>query len=270
MKLSIITINLNNAEGLRQTIESVIPQLNDQCEYIIIDGDSTDGSLEIINEFDEKIAYWISEPNRGIYGDMNKGILKAKGEYCLFLNSGDWLNKNIIERTIRECTGEDIICFNTYLSYNNTKFEALKYSSSVTMRSFFNRTIGHQSTLIKTGLFSRFGMYNENNKIHSDYEFWIKSLIIGNCSYKYVDEFLSYYDTDGISSKPNEHTLKEMKSILTRHLPTRVLADYEDWFHKEREMETLMWYKRQGILYGFLVFIYKVVKNCRKLSKMKY
>ena len=89
MKLSIITINRNNAAGLRRTIESVVSQTYTEFEYIIIDGASTDESVDVIKEYADKITFWVSEPDNGIYNAMNKGILKAKGEYLLFLNSGD-------------------------------------------------------------------------------------------------------------------------------------------------------------------------------------
>lgn len=79
MKLSIITINRNNAAGLRRTIESVVSQTYTDFEYIIIDGASTDGSVEVIKEYSDKITYWVSEPDTGIYNAMNKGILKAQG-----------------------------------------------------------------------------------------------------------------------------------------------------------------------------------------------
>jgi len=84
MKLSIITVNLNNAAGLQKTIESVITQTFTDYEYIIIDGGSTDGSVDVIKQHADKITYWVSEPDKGIYNAMNKGILQAKGEYCLF------------------------------------------------------------------------------------------------------------------------------------------------------------------------------------------
>ena len=87
MKLSIITVNRNNKDGLEKTIRSVIRQTSHDYEYIIIDGASTDGSPEIIRNYEENITYWISEPDTGIYNAMNKGIRKAQGDYCLFLNS---------------------------------------------------------------------------------------------------------------------------------------------------------------------------------------
>jgi len=281
MKLSIITINYNNCDGLKKTIESVFCQSYNDFEYIVVDGGSIDGSREYIieneNGWNSKwknevninnfIFKWISEPDNGIYNAMNKGIAIAKGEYCLFLNSGDTLNENILIKAIKECSGEDIIYFNTYLIYNYSNYEVLKYPSSLSMKNFYKTTIGHQSTFIKTKLFNKYGLYNESNMLHSDIEFWIKSIIIGNCSTKYVDLILSYYDMGGRSSKQNEFSDIEFQSILSRYLPKLVLEDYEYWYNKERESKILMWYKRHRFLYGLLVFFYRVVNYFMRLSK---
>jgi glycosyltransferase involved in cell wall biosynthesis len=96
MKLSIITINYNNAEGLKRTIESVTGQTFRDFEYIVIDGGSTDGSTDVINEYADHISYWVSELDKGIYNAMNKGVAAAHGEYCNFLNSGDIYYNNEI------------------------------------------------------------------------------------------------------------------------------------------------------------------------------
>lgn len=268
VKLSIITINWNDAKGLRQTVDSVVSQLTDECEFIIIDGLSTDDSVDIIKKHRSQIAYWISEPKGGIYTDMNKGIRQAKGEYCLFLNSGDWLKENSLQKALTECTGEDVIYFNTCLSYNNTRFEEVTYPHELTMQSFYKKTIGHQSTFIKRTLFLRYGLYNESNKIHSDYEFWIKAIIANNCSCKHVNQSISYYDMGGRSSKPTEETALEIKTIQLKYLPERILIDYERWRLKEKDLTVLDWYRRQKALFTLLVFIYKVVKNVKKIAKI--
>ena len=108
--LSIITINRNNAAGLRKTIESVVSQTYTDFDYIIIDGASTDESVDVIKEYADRITYWVSEPDTGIYNAMNKGILKANGEYCLFLNSGDWLYDNdVLNDVFSISPTEDIV-----------------------------------------------------------------------------------------------------------------------------------------------------------------
>jgi len=115
-KLSIITVNHNRAEGLRKTIESVVNQTDSEHEYLIIDGGSTDGSLEVINNYSNRISYFISEKDHGIYDAMNKGIIKSKGEWIFFLNSGDTFNKtNILKSAF--ANGYDK---NAQIVYGNT------------------------------------------------------------------------------------------------------------------------------------------------------
>lgn len=263
--ISIITINWNNAAGLRQTIESVTTQLTDQCEYLIIDGQSDDGSGEVIKEFSHHITYQSSEPRKGVYNAMNKGIERATGAYCLFLNAGDWLCPGALTQAVAACTGEAVIYFNTYLSYSNTRFEEQRYPTTLTMRSFFRHTIGHQTTLIKRALFTGYGLYNEQNRLYSDYEFWMKTIIHGNVSCKYVNKFLAYYDMGGISTEPDESASEELAAIQRKYLPKRILADYAYWHARERDMEIMDWYKNQRRLYQLLVLIYKVIKNVKRL-----
>jgi len=108
MKLSIITINYNDKEGLRKTIESVLSQTWTDYEYLIIDGGSADGSLDVIREYEDKITYWISEKDNGIYNAMNKGIVKSKGAYLQFLNSGDYLVDNKVFENMTERRKQNI------------------------------------------------------------------------------------------------------------------------------------------------------------------
>ena len=111
--ISIITVNLNNLEGLKRTMTSVFEQTWQEYEYIIIDGGSTDGSKEYIESFSDKISVWVSEPDAGIYNGMNKGIKVANGEYLLFLNSGDHLFDNRVLDTNRKfLTLYDLVYFN--------------------------------------------------------------------------------------------------------------------------------------------------------------
>lgn len=110
MKLSIITVNFNDAGGLERTIKSVISQTFCDYEFIIIDGGSTDGSVEIIKVYSDRIDYWVSEMDRGIYHAMNKGVDQAHGDYCLFLNSGDsFYNDEVLEKLSKFESNDDII-----------------------------------------------------------------------------------------------------------------------------------------------------------------
>src|SRR5687768_15687660 len=110
-KISVITINLNNQIGLRKTLESVVNQTSESFEYIVVDGSSTDGSVEVLNKYKDRIAHLRSEKDTGIYHAMNKGIKLAKGEYLLFLNSGDWLADNrSLENTLKLIEPDASIC----------------------------------------------------------------------------------------------------------------------------------------------------------------
>jgi glycosyltransferase involved in cell wall biosynthesis len=167
--LSIITINLNNQTGLQKTIESVINQTFKNLEFIVIDGGSTDGSIEVIKLYQDKITYWISEHDEGIYNAMNKGIKIAKGRYCLFLNSGDFfISHDVIKLA-------DPFSFTVPIVYGDGKVQQKKLITqnnlpdTLSLDYFFNISLFHPSTFIKRELFEIYGLYNENNKIVSDW-----------------------------------------------------------------------------------------------------
>lgn len=226
--LSIITVNLNNYSGLEKTINSVIAQEAVAHEFIIIDGNSTDGSAELIRKNEKNINYWISEKDNGIYHAMNKGIAAATGKYCLFLNSGDVLyDKNTIYKLQQENLTGDIINFNSYVVGLSQPKTMVRSKKTISFYDFYKHTIIHQATLIKKDLFTSVGPYNESLKIVADWEFFAKALFKENCSYQSCNFTLSIFDSDGISSKPENQaiTLKERNDILEFHF-SRFLKDY--------------------------------------------
>lgn len=219
-KLSIITINRNNAEGLHKTIESVFKQTYTDFEYIIIDGASTDDSVEIIKQHANIITCWVSEPDKGIYNAMNKGILKAEGKYLLFLNSGDWfVDENVVGDFCKFECDEDIvsgnIIFNGNKVWNSPELKDLDFSV------FFNNTLPHPGTFIKSKLFKIHGLYNENNKIISDWEFFLKCLILNKCTYCHIDRIISNFDNTGISSQNYMQNIihQEKEVFYNREIP---------------------------------------------------
>ena len=175
MKLSIITVNLNDCNGLKKTIESVICQTFTDYEYIVIDGASTDGSVDVIKQYANKITYWVSEPDTGIYNAMNKGILQAKGEYCLFLNSGDWLvENNILEKVFSITFDEDIVYgYDKHVGSSKVKCYPEKWN----FRVFLDDTLPHVASFIKRNLFYEVAFYNEENKAISDWEFFVLAIV---------------------------------------------------------------------------------------------
>jgi glycosyltransferase involved in cell wall biosynthesis len=204
MKLSIITINKDNAVGLEKTIQSVIAQTFRDYEYIVIDGASDDGGIEVIKKYADKITYWMSESDTGIYNAMNKGIKAAYGDFCLFLNSADCL---INEKTLQNVFDEiarldeaDIYYSDCVLSNNVVK----KSSKYITLSGLILICdINHQNTLIRRTLFLQHGLYNEKLTITADREFWLKEKWMYNSKFTYIKTNISIYDKNGISSKVN-------------------------------------------------------------------
>ena len=156
-RLSIITINYNNAPGLEKTISSIIPQLSDDIEYIVIDGGSKDNSVDYIKEQENKIACWVSEPDNGIYHAMNKGIEKTGGEYLLFVNSGDTINDDTdLNELIKDVNGKDIIYYNLQIADSNGQTYIKTYPPYLDFKFFAESSLPHCATFIKKELLAAY------------------------------------------------------------------------------------------------------------------
>lgn len=216
MKLSIITVNLNNKVGLQKTIDSVISQTFKDFEWIVIDGGSTDGSKELIEKYSDYITYWVSEPDKGIYNAMNKGIRVAKGEYLLFLNSGDELyDVGVLSNIFSNDWNVDILTGQVERKDNHKLLR--KYDKSVFMQ-LYSDTINHQGSFIKRTLFKD-RLYDESLKIVSDWKFWIESVILGNASIIIIDTIISKQDMGGISSHRIDVLRKERLTLHNSFFP---------------------------------------------------
>ena len=214
--VSIITINLNNKSGLIKTVNSVLAQEYKNIEFIIIDGASNDGSLEYIKAVKNNFTYWISEKDKGIYDAMNKGIIQAKGDYLLFLNSGDFFfEPKSLSYLVSFNFKEDIVYGNVGM-YVNGALETKYFPSELSLKYFRYDTIPHQSTLIKRNLFYRFGLYNTEYKIVSDWAFFVDCIIKGKVKYRYVNELISIFDLNGISSQPSSY--KIIRNEIEQHI----------------------------------------------------
>lgn len=202
MKLSIVTINRNNAEGLRKTIESVVSQSFNDFEYIVIDGASTDGSVEVIKEYQDRITYWVSEPDSGVYQAMNKGIRKACGEYILMLNSGDFLvDKCVIEKVMPHMHDEDIIQGNVIYQKNGFMMRNRGYGKSdISFIDVMDGLFLHQAMFCKKSVYDQYGCFDESYKKGADTYFFVTALGLGNATFRYIDLDISDFDMNGISS----------------------------------------------------------------------
>jgi glycosyltransferase involved in cell wall biosynthesis len=215
-KLSIITINFNNIKGLQKTLDSVFGQGFKDFEYIIIDGDSTDGSKELIASNAIKFSSWVSEKDTGIYNAMNKGIKKATGKYILFLNSGDFLiHENCLADFNFEKANEDILCANIKIN-DKGQYSIKMVPDKLSFDYFTKDTLPHQSTFIKRTLFEQVGLYNENLKFVADWKFYLDALCKFNATYLHINEVFCEYNLDGFSSEPENAAAlhKERADIL--------------------------------------------------------
>lgn len=231
IKISIITVNFNNLLGLQRTMKSVLCQKYTNMEYIIIDGGSTDGSKEFIISHKNKLSYWCSEKDKGIYDGMNKGVAKATGEYILFLNSGDYfINKKSLAKLMKYDIKEDlIVCRQKFISSNKRKSSSPKLrESEINIKYFLSSTFPHQSTLIKRTVFEKVGLYDITYKVSADWVFWVKSIIEYRCSYKFLFIFITYMEDGGISRDMNKcHA--DMSRLLNDYM-NRNIINWNDIF----------------------------------------
>ena len=229
MKFTIITINYNNCDGLEKTIQSVVNQTYQDFEYIIIDGGSIDGSVDVIKKYAGRIDYWVSEPDNGVYNAMNKGITKSHGEYLNFMNSGDsFYDNEVLEKIASMKINADFIGGKTF--DNNTKsYEDLENGDFFELH-LIKGTLCHQSTFTKGNLLRGCG-YREDLKIVSDWAFILKKVLIEGNSLCYIDVVVSVIDGTGISSdhRPTWSERDKVKQEYRLKYPTfRYIDEYND------------------------------------------
>ena len=311
-QLSIITINYNNASGLRKTLASVASQTYRDIEHIIIDGGSTDGSVEVIKEYvcnvermnelkSEGIqVVWSSEPDNGIYNAMNHGIEIALGrrvvnlyhtsnithntshkslcDYVQILNSGDLLAADdVTERMmvrLNELTNERVnesdgvsILYGNMIKKDYTTGKILGKSGKVeySLRQYFSSTMNHDCCYIRRDIYEKYGLYEENLKIVSDWKWFLQAIGLGNVKPVYVDIDVTVFDASGISESNLTLRNQERRKVLEELLPPAILADYDAHAFEMEQMNRL----RRRHLYGFVYFIERVIFKLEKWRILK-
>lgn len=268
MKLSIITVNLNNKDGLEKTIISIIGQTWHDFELIIIDGGSSDGSKDVIRNFENNISYWISEKDRGIYHAMNKGIIVAKGEYCYFLNSGDYfVGKTVLANLFKQSIFADIVSGNVLKIRDNGKYRVVSAHVNPTLHKLCIHSLPHQASFIKRILFQEIGFYSETYKIVSDFDFFLKAIVIHKKSYQKVNIDFSFFNLQGISSNIENFALakEESYACLKANFPEMVddLMDYRYFYVSNigQLIQLLQKHKKiYSLLDDFVGFLFKLKK----------
>ena len=275
MKLSIITVNYNNAEGLKRTLDSVASQTFREFEHIIIDGGSTDNSVNVIKEYIRQLKIgnrklenvkWVSESDKGIYDAMNKGIAKASGEYLYFLNGGDCLaSSNALESMSEHLKDYDIIVGRVYFSENGERNSTspLLSEKDMSLYNMYLRGINHQSAFIKRELLVQ-NPYDTSVKMGADWKFFVQAIVLGGASIKFVDTIFADFDRTGLSAD-TQAIRKERVEILSTFIPERIARDYiaiEPHYYEVVRVEWLLrhpfWYK---IYRGLTTFARKITKS---------
>lgn len=230
-KVAIITINFNNLSGLKKTMDSVFSQDGRELEYIVIDGGSSDGSREWIEEQSEKLAYWVSEKDQGIYHAQNKGLEKAEAEYCLFLNSGDILaNDKVISAITPELGSADIVYGDLITSDAQGKETYVKSADTPDVYHFMISTLWHPTAFIKREIFGKLGGYDQTLKVTGDYEFFIRAIIKNNASTKHINRPICIFDLKGISNSPEMAELQtlERKKSWELNFSPKMIETFEE------------------------------------------
>lgn len=307
MKISIITINYNDAQGLAKTLKSVASQIVDctsqgllqiadfKLEHIIIDGGSTDESVDIIKDYLLKIVdcrlkievKWVSEKDKGVYNAMNKGIRMATGEYVQILNAGDILaSDHVIEDCrlkIVELGYPEIMYGNMLKAMPDGKLERDNCGGAGVGKSFlyfYKGTLNHDCAWIKRELFNRFGLYDEDMKICSDWKWYVTAIAVGLSAganeekglripplkqeqIQYVDIDVTIFDMNGISEsggKNRDLIQKERRDYLEQILPASVLRDYDVYAFPITQYERL----KKHHLWKLVYFIERVLFKLEK------
>ena len=270
MILSIITINRNNATGLEKTMHSVLSQSQKDYEYVVVDGASTDNSVDVIQrlaeDFGERLK-WISEPDEGIYNAMNKGIGMASGDYLQFLNSGDCLvADNVLEKVYDalEHKGYPPILYGNMLkSMSGGKFYRDKgfAGKDISFLDFYSGSLNHSSAFIRKDLFKKYGFYDESLQVVSDWKWFLQAIIFGGEKPVYSDLDVSLFDMNGISETNRPLTIKERKGVLDECVNPAILADYREWIPEIRKMKRI---RRHPCAYKMVCFLERVLFKIEK------
>lgn len=214
IKVSIITVVLNGKKTIEQTIKNILAQTHSNIEYIIIDGGSIDGTIDIIQKYEDQISYWVSEPDNGIYDAMNKGIRKSTGEIIGILNSDDiYADTNVIDNVVDLITKEKAqMCYGdlVYVDKNNTKKIVRKWRSGNYQKKRFNKgwMPPHPTIFAKKELYEKYGSFNTNFPISADYELMLRFLYKFECTTAYIPKVLVKMRTGGKSRPSASHTIK--------------------------------------------------------------
>lgn len=253
---------------MRKTIESVVAQTSPDIEYLVIDGGSTDGSVAVMEEFKNRIDYHVSEPDRGIYDAMNKGIARATGTYCQFLNSGDYLvSDDVTERMLANIPDCSFLYGNKIRMTNGKPQTYKSYAGrQITLLDMCRGTFFHATAYIRKTMFDKYGLYDESFKIVSDWKFFLIAIGLNNESVVYKDIDMVWFDPFGLSSTNLELDQNERQLVLEQTLPANLLPDYKEF---GRDATIIRRLRRNDLAWFVVINIYRLLFRVDKYFARK-
>ena len=262
-KITVITVCFNAVNTLEKTIQSVLSQTYSNIEYIIIDGGSDDGTINILKKYTNKISFWCSEHDNGIYDAMNKGISHSNGILLNFMNAGDtFVNDDVIEKIVSNYNGEGFINGNIIRCYKTHK----KKSTGITVNppssiDFLYDTFHHQGSFISKKLFDKYGGYSIDFKLISDWKFAFDCIILHKEIYTHIDIDVAYFQMDGISSQNSDKYIEERKEYLQSIYGKEIYGYMEELYFYRHTKITYLIFKLKYYLKSKISY-----KNIRKLK----
>lgn len=225
--ISVVTVAYNAVATIEKTIVSVINQTYPNIEYIVIDGGSTDGTVDVIKKYADRLAYWVSEPDKGIYDAMNKGIAHSRGEYCNFINAGDKFSSSCILKEVMDFNhiADIIVGQDLHIDEKDEIVSRSVLPPRYNLLHFYITTIPHQSSFIRTSLLKKY-YYDTSLKIVSDWRFYLQSIVLDGCSVAAYNNVIVICNPRGASSD-NKQMKDEREKVLKELLPAYVVNDYQ-------------------------------------------
>ena len=225
LKISIITICKDVEAEIERTLKSVVTQSYGNIEYIVVDGASSDNTCEVIRQYEDKISYFLSEPDTGIYNAMNKGVAKATGDFVFFINAGDTLlNSDVIKLAIDKINsfnGRDIDVFHGKIIcyFDDTGDGYLWKSGPYNRFAAYRGCLPHQATFYLRKAFQKNGLFDESYRIAGDYEWLVRGLIKKHLKFQYIEILTAFFYKGGISNNPEYQTdhKKEIHKLISKN-----------------------------------------------------
>lgn len=257
-------------------MKSVLSQTCQEFEYVVVDGASTDASVEVIknlaSSFGDRLK-WISEPDKGIYNAMNKGMRMATGKYLQILNSGDCLaSEDVVERmykTLVEKAFPSILYGNMLKDMPNGRMlrDRSFAGKPITLKGVLHGSLNHSPAYIARVLFEKYGDYDESLKIVSDWKWYLQSIVLGEENPVYVDIDVTVFDMTGISETNLSLREKELRDELAKSIPPGILADYEKWESDINIMERI---HRYPLVYKLIHLVERALFKLEKRKLREY